>query len=212
MSKSKMLKVALSLLLLGAVVLLMALIKGGTGTSPALAKGDAKDDVIAALPNQTELTEFKDEGKNVTSRRNGALVGADVEVFRKGDGAQFRVESVVADTEADAKALVQQAIITQIGPGPMPKGSPSKQQIGQECYNSNRGEGPPRGSIKIVARDGRAVAVVLLALPVTKDNGGKFVVPVLDDKNIALVEKHVLKVLDKLTQKGYTSKSDTPAS
>ncbi len=89
----------------------------------------------------------------------------------------------------------------------MPKGSSSKQQIGQECYNSNRREGPPQGFLTIIARDGRAVATVQLAVPVIKNKDGKFVEHPLDDQEVELVEKHALKVLDKLTTMGYTSKS-----
>lgn len=206
---SKTLKVVVPLLVL-AIVSILSLVNGGPGVHPVEAKADAKADALAALPIQNELPEFKSEGRNggryVTARRNGALVGADVEVSRKVDGARFRIESIIADTEEAAKAVVQQAIITQLGPGPMPRGSLTKRQIGQECYNSNRKAGPPQGAVTLVARDGRAVTYVQLAVPVTKKND-KFVVPTLTDADMALVEKHALKVLDKLTQKGYTSKS-----
>jgi len=205
---TKISKVVLSsLVLLGVVASLLTLGGRDIGTRPAQAKGDAKMDVLSSLPTQDELTEFGAENKTVKSHRNETSADAYITSLRKGDEAQFRVESLVTDTEEEAKALVQRAIITQAGPGSMPKGSSSKRQIGQECYNSNRQEGPPQGFLTIIARDGRAVATVQLAVPVIKDKNGKFVEHMLGDKEVELVEKHALKVLDKLTKLGYTSKS-----
>ena len=201
---SKTWKIVLPLLSL-ATVTMLAIVSGGAMFHPAQAKADAKTDALATLPVESELPEFK-EFKSVYSKQNGNRAGASVTLWRKNDGAQFRIESVIADSEEAAKALVQQGIITQAGPGPMPKGSLTKRQIGQECYNSNRQQGPPQGAVTLVARDGRSVAFVQLAVPVTKKNG-KFVAPPLTTADMALVEKHALKVLDKLTQKGYTSKS-----
>ena len=104
---TKISKVVLSsLVLLGVVASLLTFGGRDISTRTAQAKGDAKIDTLAALPIQDELTEFDAENKTVKSHRNETSADAYITLLRKNDGAQFRVESVVTDTEEAAKALV----------------------------------------------------------------------------------------------------------
>jgi hypothetical protein len=92
--------------------------------------------------------------------------------------------------------------------GVIPKGSPSGRKIGEECYNSVQPQGAPGGEITIVARNGRAVVNVSLHVPVpVQATPGRQWVPA-NPKDVALVERHLVNVLNRLTtlEKGIKPK------
>jgi hypothetical protein len=115
------------------------------------------------------------------------------------DKAHLSISAILTVDSDYAKTIMQRGLITNRNFGPIPKGSPSGRNIGQESYNSVRPQGLPGGNLTFVARNGRVVVVVQLSVPTLQNTGlGANYVPV-NAKDVALVERHAMNVLNRLT-------------
>lgn len=176
----------------------------GIFNTPAEAVG--KPNVGSALPTPEELPEFAGFGHETSSE--GHIVASSVTAYRKVDKARLEVVAVVTGSEEDAHEWVQQRAVLFQSTGPFAKGSPSGQPIGQECWNSQRNQGPPQTPLQIIARDGRAiVSVTLNTVPKRDKKGNPILHAALSPTDVRKVEHEAIKALSKLARAGYTSKS-----
>jgi len=211
---SRVFRGVVPLLAAGVAAAVVAAGVGGTGNQPARAGGElqaqparseGKPNTKAALPTKEELPEF--EAYRAYDDSSGTITTSTASAARKDDGAGIRVTAIVASSEAEAKEWVYRHAVAMQSIGPFAKGSPSGQQIGEECWNSNRSGGPPKGGLQVIARDGRAIASVMIDRPVKRDKtGGPLLHEPIDAKDVRKVEQEAIKVLGKFARKGYTSK------
>lgn len=189
--------------LCGGVVLWLAFL-GCSSLRPPKAMGQGLPDVRPALPVKAELVGFDKYEFHAYGR------GKSVWAYRVADGLTFNISLSVAPTEAEAEKVIRDVVFHWHQVAMLP-GTPSNHKIGQEAWHSYRNGAD---TMDIVARDGRSIVTVMLALSVPKDAHGKPILvhggPVrghLSQAHLLLAENHVLKALDKLTAMGYTSRS-----
>ena len=136
--------------------------------------------------------------------------GASVYFIRLSDQMTIDVDVSLCTTEADTTALTDQARETQSGP--IPEGSFSKRALGQHVYSFPAQNGKfPAGSNRIIVQDGRSLVVVSATTQIQNVNGRPVFVE-LPPQYVTLCEDIALRVLDRLTFLGHTSKPANTAS
>ena len=128
---------------------------------------------------------------------------------RLSDENMISVDVAVCPTEAETQALIDEARETQSGS--VPEGTYSKRAIGQHVYSDTPRNGKFMCCHTIIAQDGRA-KVMVTEMTKTLNVNGRPVPTEMPAKDALLCEDIALRVLDRLTFLGHTSKPANTAS
>jgi hypothetical protein len=160
----------------------------------------------AGLPTEQQLTRLGFAGfrlgKSTVAPEEGIF--ADLSAVRKRDGLRLFLEVFVGANDEQARKWLKSR---HQQPVPYLRGSPSGRKIGQEVWQSQyEGGGPPRGGFELLTHDGRSIVRVQLTHTVLTDPFGNPYEPVFPVMDLRMAERMAVDILDRLTEKGYTSR------
>ena len=136
-------------------------------------------------------------------------ISAHTHFVRASDKMRIEVSISVCETEADAKAITDEARLTQTYP--IPEGSFTKRAIGQHVYSFPAENGKfPGGHNRIIVQDGYSLITVSATTQIQNVNGRPVFVE-LPAQYVTLCEDLAQRVLDRLTFLGHTSQSPNSA-
>jgi hypothetical protein len=193
---------------IGLACLALACAGGQHADRPKGAEQTGKESVArAALPTERHLRSlgFADflPGKSTVPPEVGSE--STVSATRKRDGLHLFLEVFAAANDEQAEKWLKSRHEGNTIPY-LPR-SPSGRKIGQAVWQSQQEDGGPlRGSFDLLARDGRSIVKVQLMHRVLHDPFGNPIHQVFSVMDLRMAERLAVDILDRLTEKGYTSR------
>lgn len=162
--------------------------------------GSTSERLLSALPSASGLAGFQNHQGRSNPKNNSAQVTA----TRNSDGLMFYMDVFLAPDIDTARGWLQS--MADQPTGPMPAGSPSGRKVGEEIRHSGPTGESPRGSYRLLARDGRCVITLQLMRPPVKSKQTRRIEALpIAGADLTMAEGLLVGTISRLASMGYGS-------